>query len=210
MIALLLLVTLTSPKDYKDADLGLTWVAEKKEESGFIVGGKNTTAIVKTLKGINGLTIADLEKDMRPSAKVEVGSDKGFLGAEESLLGILADDNAYVVDELGLTHQQLARHLRSLAAIGEKVGEEPFLYHGRKFKVVIQFSRGFQLSPFKDGTKTNQFVRIENLETGKKIGYSPLVADMVERYGFYEGKGTPYRMDPKEVLTVLDFIKPKK
>ena len=31
---------------------------------------------------------------------------------------------------------------------------------------------------------------------------------MIERYGFYEGKGTPYRVDPAKVLEVFDFVKP--
>jgi hypothetical protein len=213
MFLLLFLTALVEPKeptDYKNIDLGLTWVMEKTESSGFIVGGKNETVLLKTLKELNGRSIEDLEKDMRPGAKVDVGSEKGFLGAKESLREILATDNAYIIDELGLTHQLLARHLRSLAAIAEKDKEESFVYHGRKFKATVQLSRGIQLSPFRDGTKTNQFVRIENVATGKKLGFSPLVADMVERYGFYEGKGTPYRMDPKEVLSVLDFIKPTK
>jgi hypothetical protein len=30
---------------------------------------------------------------------------------------------------------------------------------------------------------------------------------MVERYGFYEGKGTPYRVEPKQIVEVLDFLK---
>jgi hypothetical protein len=33
---------------------------------------------------------------------------------------------------------------------------------------------------------------------------------MVERYGFYEGKGTSYRVDPRAVLEVFDFLKPAK
>jgi hypothetical protein len=33
---------------------------------------------------------------------------------------------------------------------------------------------------------------------------------MIRRYGFYEGKGTPYRVDPRKVLEVLDFLSPPK
>jgi hypothetical protein len=33
---------------------------------------------------------------------------------------------------------------------------------------------------------------------------------MIERYGFYEGKGTRYRVEPRAVLEVLDFLKPTK
>ena len=36
-----------------------------------------------------------------------------------------------------------------------------------------------------------------------------VVPDMIERYGFYEGKGTPYRVDPKKIVEVFDFLKKK-
>ena len=32
---------------------------------------------------------------------------------------------------------------------------------------------------------------------------------MIERYGFYEGTGTPYRVAPRDIMAVLDFLKPK-
>jgi hypothetical protein len=32
---------------------------------------------------------------------------------------------------------------------------------------------------------------------------------MIERYGFYEGKGTMYRVDPRQILEVFDFLKPR-
>ena len=48
-----------------------------------------------------------------------------------------------------------------------------------------------------------------NLDNGKKIAYSLLVPHMIERYGFYEGKGTPYRVEPRTVFQVLDFLKQK-
>jgi hypothetical protein len=33
---------------------------------------------------------------------------------------------------------------------------------------------------------------------------------MVERYGFYEGKGTRFRVDPRAIVEVLDFLAPAK
>jgi len=205
-----------SAKDFTSVDLaklGVKLVQPAKDPTtGFIVGGKNRTSLLKTLTEINGRTIADLEKDMRPGAASEVGSEKGFLGADERLLDVLQQDNRYVVDELGLSHQELARHLRILAAIGAKIHSEEFLYHGRRFKVtgMDRATAGSQLSPFRDGTRANQDATVHNLENGKKVGYSLLVPQMIERYGFYEGKGTPYRVEPRTVVEVLDFLKAKK
>ena len=142
---------------------------------------------------------------MRPG----VLSTAGFLGHEECLLEILAADNKFIVEEKKLTHQQVARHMLIVGAIGLAHNGEEFLYHGRKYKVTTTIFRGYQESPFKDGTKTNYNAKVENLTNGKTVEYSILVPVMVERYGFYEGKQTKYRVEPSKVLDVLDFLKPE-
>jgi hypothetical protein len=196
----------------KLADYGIQPVKPAKDpRTGFIVGGKNATALIEGLTEINGRSIAELEKVMRPGASSRVG----FLGKEEKLLEILAADNRYVVDEAGLTHQELAHHLHALGAVWrrqmkDKHPEAEFLYHGRKFKVKGVASRGFQDSPFEDGTRSGSDVTIHNLSNGKKLACALLVPYMVERYGFYEGKGTSYRVDPRQVVEVFDFLTTRK
>ena len=185
----------------------------KDPRTGFVVGGKNDTTLVRALPAIAGRTIAELERDMRPGAGSEVGSEAGFLGRDERLLDVLAADNRYVLEELGRTHQELAKHLHAMGTIGlwqarhGKAGAE-FVYHGRRFKVTVETTKGYQYSPFKDGTKTSSDATVANLGTGKKLEYSLLVPYMIERYGFYEGKGTPYRVDPRRVVEVFDFLTP--
>lgn len=202
------------PKDFKDVapqDLGVRPVpAQKDAKTGFVVGGKNPTALIKGLKEINGRAVADLEKDMRPGAQSEVGSAKGFLGPDEKLLDVLAADNDYVTGELGLTHQELARHLHVLGALAFKENGKEIVYHGLRLKVSGVAYRGYQLSPFRDGTKTNRDATVRNVETGKELAFSLLVPHLMERYGFYEGKGTPYRVEPRRVVEVFDFLKKAK
>ncbi len=199
------------PEDYTTVapeKLGVRPVPPQKDAAtGFVVGGKNPTALVRKLPQLAGRKVAALEKDMRPG----VASRAGFLGKDERLLDVLAADNAYVVDELGLTHQELARHLRVVGAIARKYAaagkaDKEFAYHGRRYKVRAEFYRGYQESPFEDGTKTNCNVTVRNLTNGKALHYSLLVPEMIERYGFYEGKGTPYRVEPRAILEVFDFI----
>jgi hypothetical protein len=183
-------------------------------KTGFVVGGKNATALIKKLGEINDISIADLEKKMRPGSGADM-SVAGFLGKDESLLEVLAADNQYVVEELGLTHQELAKHLHVLGAIGKlqfRHGQQDkaFTYHGRKFKVIkFTSTHGTQPSPFNDGTWTQNDAIVQNVDNGKQLGFSLLVPFMIERYGFYEGKGTSYRVDPRNVVEVLDFLKEK-
>jgi hypothetical protein len=51
---------------------------------------------------------------------------------------------------------------------------------------------------------------VENVDNGKSLRYGLLVPAMVERYGFYEGRGTTYRLEPSDVVAVFDFLKQKK
>jgi hypothetical protein len=151
---------------------------------------------------------------MRPGAKSEVGSEAGFLGPDEKLLEVMAADNKTVLEDLRLTHQELAKHLHALPAIEfwqmrREKGEAAFVYRGRRFKVRMLLTAGSQHSPFKDGTASGANAVVENLDTGKKLRYALLVPEMIERYGFYEGHGTSYRVDPKQVVEVFDFLAPK-
>lgn len=195
----------------QDVDVGESCVAspafERDATSGFIIGGKNETSLIETLTELNGHKIAELEAEMRPGAS----SYDGFLGADESLLEVLSADNRYVVDELGLTHQELARHLQALAAIGWRQLERdergaPFTYRGRRFRISIAVTRGSQPSPFNDGTESGANAILENLDNGQQLAFGLLLPTMIGRYGFYEGHGTPYRVEPREVIELLDFL----
>jgi hypothetical protein len=145
---------------------------------------------------------------MRPRAL----STAGFLGKDERLLDVLAMDNRTVVDQLSLTHQELARHLEVLGALAVQLAaQQPQVirYHGRRYRIRATLFRNVVQSPFHDRTRTNAEATVENLENSKKLSYSLLVPLMIERYGFYEGKGTRFRVDPQAILDVLDFIKGK-
>ena len=111
--------------------------------------------------------------------------------------------------ELGLTHQQLADPLRVAQNVWRQQGgrdEVTFNFEGRQYKVKGTTWRGTQQSPFGDKTGTNVDMTVTNLNNNAKVTYSGLVPDMIWRYGFYEGKETPYRVDPKDIVAVFDFL----
>lgn len=197
-------------QDYSDFEKKHPELKAKKDpKTGFVVGGKNSSELVRGLTEINGISITDLEKSMRPQGL----SRAGFLGKYESLLDVMAADNDWVLGA-GLTHQELARHLYtfyriSLVAAERRKESEVFTYRGIRYTTYVQVTDGFQHSPFKDGTKTSADVYVKNVDNGKALSFSPLVPLMVERYGFYEGHGTSYRVDPKDIADVFTFLKVK-
>lgn len=195
-------------------------VGSQEGEKVFTIGALNSTEAIRQLKEIAGQSIASLEERMRPGKD----SDGGFLGRNESLIDVLASDNDYVLSQ-GLTHQDLAEPLLHLNKMGQDGEIE---YQGQKFRVKIvryretgqgssPFSsavekpkpayRGKQDSPLNDGTFTSTQLTVTNPENGASISYSGLLADMISRYGFYEGHQTRYRLEPARIIEVFSYLK---
>ena len=180
-----------------------TPVKPEKDVGGLKIAGKNDSETIRNLKKINGMCIKKLEESMRPG----FSSGAGFLGKDESLIEIMVEDNDYVTSR-GLTHRdlsipllQISNRAKRMLAQGSRIVE--FEHAGIKWKVEMTPYRGFQESPFNDGTKTNFDFVITNLDNKQKLEYSELIPIMVERYGFYEGKGIKYRVEPAEIIRVL-------
>ncbi|HEY4034395.1 MAG TPA: hypothetical protein VGL94_10575, partial [Ktedonobacteraceae bacterium] len=151
----------------------------EKPTSKFRIGHMNSIESIRNLQSINGITIENLEARMRPSCD----SGAGFLGSNESLREVLIKDTK-TVTEMGLTHQEMAEFLRLFSK--EQKGRSE--HNGKEyFRYFIQW-RGYQVSPFRDGTNASADHTVINLENGARIEFSELLPEMIDRYGFYEGK----------------------
>ncbi len=233
-------------------------------QTGFKYGGVNTTSDIRGLKSINGEFIGELEMMMRPKRTGHYGSIEGFLGHTESLLDVMAADNDWVLGK-GLTHQQLAKVLKSvlwvtftlmprdlwkefmekmrsndeLRKFEHEYGEEAALryyFHekglgeiyeekiqhtsysrashivewvnkrGQRFAAIGLQSFGTQGSPFRDSLAGSREAMVINLDKKTYLEIADLVPELIEKYGFYEGHGTPYRVSPQDIVRVFDFL----
>jgi hypothetical protein len=198
-------------------------VADDGSRNQFLVGQVNDTATIRVVKEIAHQPIADLENRMRPGKlrglpPIDFNrSSEGFLGKDESLLSVLAEDNDLVRNKYKNTHQQMAKPLIDFLAAyrseeNEKVNGYVFLtypknsLHPQRYKIRVVGTKGFQPSPFMDGTSSGSLMEIENLDNGAKVNTAVLVFELIKRYGFYEGKGTPYRLKPEDLVAAFPFL----
>ena len=129
----------------------------------------------------------------------------GFLGTDRRPLGdiLLADEAA--VNALGLEHEGIARRMVELrdagtAGLGEFVDVAPH------FEVRVDSVRGRLPCPFGDPgifPKTN--ITVRNRRTGRELSYTDLNIHLVWAHGFYEGRGCPFRLEPKDLAEVLEI-----
>ncbi len=128
----------------------------------------------------------------------------GFLGTDErNLIDMLIEDDG-TVRRNGLTHEKIAQRMQYFRDKGlDGLGE--FLSIDDHFEVRVDSVRGKLPSPFGGPgmyEKVNTTVR--NLKKGQEVVYTDLHIHFVKDHGFYEGKGSNFRLEPEILITVLE------
>jgi len=129
----------------------------------------------------------------------------GFLGKDtRNLSDILVEDDA-VVRRLGYTHGDIATRMVELRQLGT-AGLGEFITLEPHFEVRVESVRGKLPCPFGDPgifPKTNITVRNSRLE--REITYTDLNIHLIQAHGFYEGKGSPFRLEPADLVEILEI-----
>ena len=129
----------------------------------------------------------------------------GFLGDDRRPLVdiLLADEEA--VKALDLDHQAVVTRMIELrdagmAGLGEFVDVAPH------FEVRVDSVRGRLPCPFGEpGMFPKTSVTVRNLSTAREITFTDLHIHLVMAHGFYEGRGSPFRLEPKDLAEVLEI-----
>lgn len=131
----------------------------------------------------------------------------GFLGTDvRKLVDILEADDAEV-HRLDLSHELIAVTMQRFRDAGE-AGLGDYITVEPHFEVRVDSVRGRLPSPFGGkGTWPKTNITVRNLELGEEVVYTDLSIHMIRDYGFYEGKGAPFRLDPVRLVRILE-IKP--
>jgi len=128
----------------------------------------------------------------------------GFLGDDRRpLVDILLADEA-AVKARDLDHERIASRMVELRDAG-MAGLGEFIDVAPHFEVRVDSVRGRLPCPFGDPgvfPKTN--ITVRNRRTGREVNYTDLHIHLVWAHGFYEGKGSPFRLEPTDLAEVLE------
>ncbi len=129
----------------------------------------------------------------------------GFLGNDHRNLVDILEEDGGIVGRLGTTHKDIAERMQYFRDKGlHGLGE--FIKVGDHFDVRVETVRGKIPSPFGGPglyDKTNTTVR--NLKLDKEVTYTDINIHFIRDHGFYEGKGSPFRQEPEELVEVLEI-----
>ena len=147
--------------------------------------------------------LSRIQEKMKPG----IITRDGFLGTDtRNLLDMLVEDDE-TVKRMDLTHAAVAQRMIDLRDAGLR-GLGNFINVEPHFEVRVDSVRGKLPCPFGDPgifQKTNTTVK--NLESGKEVTYTDLHIHMIGSHGFYEGSGSPFRLEPETLVSVLEIKK---
>ncbi len=128
----------------------------------------------------------------------------GFLGTDDrNLIDILIEDDG-TVRRLGRTHRAVSNKMQHLRDAGYK-GLGEFITVDGHFEVRVDSVRGKLPSPFGGPhlyQKINTIVRNTKLNT--EIVFTDMHIHFIRDHGFYEGKGSLFRLEPEDLITILE------
>lgn len=129
----------------------------------------------------------------------------GFLGTDGRSLPRIIRDDTLGFTELGLDWNRVADRLDELLVLGSEGLGEPITVGG--YLVRVAETRGNLPCPWEDGLLRKRSVTVQRLDNGSPAGpellYSDLSVHLLREHHFLQGKGSPFRLDPKVIFEVL-------
>ena len=146
------------------------------------------------------LSPADREREgrLRPS-RLSAG---GFMGIDSRTFDEIVADDGRRLEQAGLSHHEIAASLDDLytRAQGE-LGVPLLLSDGSR--AVYHEAKGTIPSPIAGDGRFDKGEVVVTLPSGDSVRLTRLGIHLIDRYGFFQGRGAPYRIEPSLVGTLV-------
>jgi hypothetical protein len=123
-------------------------------------------------------------------------SKDGYMGKDTRSLQQIEEEDKKALASIGLDNKKLVAKLRNLYILAERALGNP-IDAGNGTTATFFEARGRIPSPFKDdGTFQKGEVELVNPTKSITLRITPLSLHLMEKYCFFQGKGSPYRVEP--------------
>jgi len=137
---------------------------------------------------------------MLRSSKLVAG---GFMGTDSRTVAEIIDADTHELARLGYATEQIVSRMQTITNTS-KAGFENWVGIDDKRQAVVAEARGFTICPWPhSGHCAKRVTTVERLDSGETIHYSDLNIHMIAEHGFFEGKGSPFRIEPEKLVGVI-------
>ncbi len=130
-------------------------------------------------------------------------SAEGFLGSDTRSLAEIIDSDSSDIAKLGYTAEQLAEKMQHITDLAEKALEN-WANIDDVYQAKVAEAKGRIPCPWPHLFHCQKRVTVlRNTKTSLEISWSDLNIHLIKEHGFFEGKGSPFRIEPKQLIEML-------
>lgn len=127
----------------------------------------------------------------------------GFMGCDTRSVSEIVDADEVKLSKLGFTRKQVAERMRQITNIA-KTGLGTWVRIDESLEAKIDEARGLLVCPWPHpGTFLKRITSIRQTETGASIQWSDLNIHLIGEHGFFEGRGSNFRIEPAELVAII-------
>jgi len=140
-----------------------------------------------------------LEQTLRSSRL----SARGFLGEDNRSLWEILDTDAREVAALKYTMKQIAARMQEITVAARK-GLGDWVEVGQNLRAWATDARGIIACPWPHAFRADKTViTAERTDSGKSIQWADLNVHLIAEHGFFQGKGSAFRLEPRELVEII-------
>jgi hypothetical protein len=139
-----------------------------------------------------------LEKLLR-SGKLALG---GFMGWDDRELHAVIEEDVRAVWAAGRSVAEVAARMTKLTREGTAALGNPAAFDN--LEITVEENKGLNLCPWECPDILNKRVTtVRRPGSDKSLRWSDLSIHMIRRHGFFEGKGSTFRIEPKDLIELI-------
>jgi len=139
-----------------------------------------------------------LEKALRA-----LGLLGGLMGSDSRSVSEIVDADEARLARLGFTTQQVAGRMQQITDIA-KAGLGTWVRIDDTLEAKVDDARGWLICPWPHpGTFLKRITSARVVETGASIQWSDLNIHLIAEHGFFEGRGSNFRLEPAELIAII-------
>jgi len=140
-----------------------------------------------------------LEETLR-SSNIAAG---GFMGTDRRSVSEIIDCDMSELVELKITAEKIAGRMKEItnAAI---LALGCWVQTDKKLEAKVEEAKGLLSCPWPHPARfAKRVTYVKNLQSGQSIKWADLNIHLIEKHNFFEGNGSPFRIEPKELVKII-------
>lgn len=127
----------------------------------------------------------------------------GFMGIDTRSVSEIIDADKNELSRLGFTSKQLASQMQQITDAA-KPGLGTWVQIDDNLQAKTDEARGFLPCPWPhSGRFVKRITIARRIKTGETIQWSDLNIHLIGEHGFFQGKGSSFRIEPKKLIEMI-------